>query len=542
MNNRPAVKIERHDGYPIGIDFGTTNSVMCRYMNTRLCTGPNEFNFPRTGDVLYPSFLFLDEKQNKVLTGMAAYNQRFRSSEKVVRSIKRSIASSKKYTLCEREYSSSVLASHIIADLIAEVKLAEPLLKSVILVATVPYYFGENENYKIREAVKLAVERELNGNCSVILLPEPVAAALSCIYALKDKAINDKVFLICDIGGGTLDLTLVKISNTKTDISFEVLGSEGVACFGGDDIDALLYDYIISRQRIDLSVFLEREMRQDKARMMDEVVDLKHQLTCIEEATFVCSGLHCAPNGLLEMSLTRKCLEGLICGESGSSRNMLKELDDCLNRLLVKTQLKQQDVNILIPIGGTSLIPLFREYLTNRFEQALIYKEDNNQGRFVNVARGASVYAALKSDELYNTSFHPFGQGKNIGRFIVRISHSLYIEKFNGELDLIISGNTISPSKVEKVYFPTCYKQDNEKVELNSVQFYQSKDGLAKDYEYIGSLDFSDYSIYTHGRNFREIPIKLSFVATDVLVETNCEIARGNQDGTDLRFTQIIHY
>ena len=226
--------------FPLGIDFGTTNSVMSRYAHTVLKDGPESLNFPLTGSMLYPSIALVDEEIDGIRTGVVAYNKRFTEPEKIVSSVKRRITESTRYQVNDNSYSNVDIAEAIISDFVKEIKMTDHDLYPNIIVVTVPYYFGENENALLKQAAENAIHNQLKYRGEIYLLPEPVAASIASIYNLALENIQSKVFFIYDIGGGTLDLTLVRITNDTYTFSYEVLANDGIALFGGDDIDELL--------------------------------------------------------------------------------------------------------------------------------------------------------------------------------------------------------------------------------------------------------------------------------------------------------------
>jgi hypothetical protein len=122
-----------------------------------------------------------------------------------------------------------------------------------------------------------------------------------------------------------------------------------------------------------------------------------------------------------------------------------------------------------------------------------------------------------------------------------RISHSLYIEKYNGRLDKIVDANTISPFVFEKTYYPSRFIDDGEQVDIGLVRLYQGKGESRRNGEFIGDIDFSSYNIYSHGRSLNNIPIKIKIEVTDSLVIATVLIQKSDINGKDIKFSQVIH-
>lgn len=526
---------------PIGIDFGTTNSVMSRYSHSLLKTGPENLNFPITGSNLYPSIAFIDEKKCEIRTGGAAYSRKFMEPESIVSSVKRRIAEDSKFSFNGATISNMQIAEAIISDFIKEIKSTDHNFSPNVVVITVPYYYGENENALIKQAIENVIVREINSVPSFFIIPEPVAASLSCLYNIKETSINSKIFLIYDIGGGTLDMTLVRITNDLTSFSYEVLANDGMAWFGGDDIDQFIYEYVTTHEQIDFSNLTVHQQIVNKARLMEECIEAKHHLSSSESYDFMCPNLFGIEQGYIELTITRDKLESLITGDNINKRNMISELNESVERLYSKAKIEREYVDYVVPIGGTSIIPIFRQCLKNSHKNSKELLSDTQSDSFVLVANGASIYGALKSDEIYETNYRPFKHQNAIEKLQTRISHSLYIEKYNGKLDKIVDANTISPSIFEKTYYPSRFIAGGYQVDMGVVRLYQGKGESRKNGEFIGDIDFSSYNIYSHGRSLNDIPIRLKIEVTDSLVTVFVLIPKSDINKKDIEFSQVIH-
>ena len=526
---------------PIGIDFGTTNSVMSRYAHSLMKTSPENLNFPITGSNLYPSIAIIDEKKCEIRTGKAAYTRKFIEPENIVSSVKRRIVDDSKYSFNGTCVSNMQIAEAIISDFVKEIESTDHNFSPNVVVITVPYYFGENENALIKQAVENAIDKEINSVPSFFTIPEPVAASLSCLYDIKDKSLVSKILFIYDIGGGTLDMTLVKITNDITSFSYEVLANDGMSLFGGDDIDRFIYEYVTIHEQLDFSNLTDHQRNANKARLMEECKEAKHHLSSCESYDFMCTNLLGIEQDYIEMTITREKLEAIIQGDNGIKRNMLSDMSECIERLYAKARIEKDSVDYIVPIGGTSLIPLFRQYLKNLHVKSEELLSNTQNDSFVAVANGASIYGALKSDEIYKTHYHPFKHQNAIEKMKTRISHSLYVEKYNGKLDKIVDANTLSPFVFEKTYYPSKFIEGGNQVDMGVVRLYQGKGESRRNGEFIGDIDFSSYNIYSHGRSLNDIPIRLKIEVTDSLVIVTVLIHKSDINNKDIEFTQVIH-
>lgn len=537
--NQPKIPKEYNEHcFPLGLDFGTSNSTVSWYNKTILKKGPECLNFPLTGSILYPSIALIDNEGKCIRTGLAAYNKRFTAPNDIVMSVKRRIAEPETYNLGNKTLTNIEVAKCIIADFIQELKSVYHDLRPNVIVATTPYYFGEIENYNIREAVISALNEQIGYNPEVFLLPEPIAASLAYILNNK-KELNNCTFLVYDIGGGTLDLTLIRASSSDNTFDFEILANDGIQRFGGNDIDEIIYDYIIQQDGYDFSSLSAKLKARNRALLMNEAEQAKRHLTTQKQYDIVCaelSGVH----ELNDFVITRDTLDDLLQGRNGSKRNMLEELTECIHRLYSKAKIDVSSVDVLVPIGGTSLVPLFHNFIKNCHLDAKEYLSNDATTVFTSVSIGACIYAAMKSDSIYHTDFCPLGTQGKIEKMKTRVPHSLFIQKFDGSLDLIITANAVSPAQVKKTYYPAGYIQDGTFVNINEVPIFQGIGISRKASRKIGDINFNDIKIYSHGRNLKNIPIHLTFEATETLVIVHGKISKGTVNGDDITFNQII--
>ena len=356
---------------------------------------------------------------------MIAFNRRFTDSDRIILSVKRKISADVRYEMNGRSYTNVDIAEAIISDFVNEIKLTDHDMHPKVIVVTVPYYFGENENALIKKAAENAIFRQLRYEPTVYLLPEPVAASIACIYDFPDDVmLAGKTFFIYDIGGGTLDLTLVRITKGNSKFEYEILANDGIANFGGDDIDELLYEYVLSHEVIDLSGLEPHYYSINRARIIEECRQAKHHLSSVENYTFMCANLIGLAEEHIELNLSRAILNSLLNGLEGSSRNMLSELKQCVERLYAKAQINKNDIDFILPVGGSSFIPLFHDLISSIHPSAKELNTENSNNRYVIVSNGASIFAAMKSDELYQTQYHPFPSLNSMEEMKTRISHA----------------------------------------------------------------------------------------------------------------------
>src|SRR5437588_4861528 len=208
----------------IGIDFGTSNSVVANFQYGQAEVVPNH-----EGQKWTPSVVTL--RQNGTLAFGQEAKENF-DENRSIRSIKRVLGSAERVPLVGKEMRPEQVAVMLFSLLKRD---AETVLKQAIrkAVVTIP----ANSKGLARHATKLCADAA--GLQVLTLINEPTAAAIC--YGLDSHA--EQTVLVYDFGGGTLDVTVLKVHHGI----FEEVGSKGVGKLGGDDLDAALAAYLADR-------------------------------------------------------------------------------------------------------------------------------------------------------------------------------------------------------------------------------------------------------------------------------------------------------
>lgn len=208
----------------------------------------------------------------------------------------------------------------------AETQLGGELTGAVI---TVPAYFDDAQRQATKDAARLA-------NLSVLrLLNEPTAAALA--YGLDNGA--EGVYLVYDLGGGTFDVSLLKLSRGV----FEVLGTGGNAALGGDDFDHAVVDWAVSQLG---SVELTAE---DRRQLLDRAKAAKESLTDAPETVLkleLSSGTHA-------FTLTRVIFDQL-------TKSLVDETLEAVANVLRDAKLEKDQIKGVVLVGGSTRMPCVR--------------------------------------------------------------------------------------------------------------------------------------------------------------------------------------
>lgn len=391
-------------GKSIGIDLGTTNSVVAFKDTTVrvIATGPNNEDLCRSCVAI--------DKSGSFLVGNTPYKNWRRYAPNIVVSAKRLMGAAISdpqvqkmkadkdmypYGIAKmsggteesvvvimngKEYTPEEISAEILRQLKndASVKLGDEVTHAVI---TVPAYFNEKQKSATRKAAELAglkVQR---------LLAEPTAAAIS-YGADKMAADEDKIFLVYDFGGGTFDLSILVASGGN----FIESGTGGDRWLGGDDIDRLISEYVITEagkaNNVDLHEILENLPDRNKyafqGEFKNEVESAKKALSQSQSATISVFDQIEDEDGNpidIEVTLTREKFESMI-------RPLVQRSLDLIDELLEKTAYPIDTIDNILLVGGSSCIPLVRKMLCDKYGKDKILSSEKPM---LAIAEGAAI-------------------------------------------------------------------------------------------------------------------------------------------------------
>ncbi len=211
----------------VGIDLGTTNSAISSYDGENV----QIFKSPEQHDVT-PSAIYFDKRGNKYV-GSRAYNSASRSPENAALLFKRFMGTSTKVKILavDKELTPEECSAEILKTLYGYLPEEIRNSDSTGTVITVPAAFNQMQKDATMSAAELA------GIGKVALMQEPVAAVMS---VMKSRS-TDGIFLVYDLGGGTLDIAIAESISGKVNL----LSHGGIAMCGGRDFDRALLDNIV---------------------------------------------------------------------------------------------------------------------------------------------------------------------------------------------------------------------------------------------------------------------------------------------------------
>ncbi|HEY0703309.1 MAG TPA: molecular chaperone DnaK [Candidatus Acidoferrales bacterium] len=419
-------------GRVVGIDLGTTYSLVA-YLDAE--TGAPKAIVGPYGSALCPSIVSVDEK-GKVLVGEPARERLLTNPDRTIYSVKRLMGRGVadiqdelkifpfridaksdnviRVVLGEKSFTAPEISAFILRELKswAEAHFKEPVDRAVI---TVPAYFNDAQRQATKDAGRLAGLEVLR------LVNEPTAAALA--YGLhKQKRGHVAVY---DFGGGTFDISVLKlISTTEGDI-YQVLATNGDTHLGGDDIDNALMEK--TRREIQAKYGVEFDHRgEDVQTLRKSLIRAKHELSTAQK-TMVEYPL--GAKGMYVREITRAEFENLIWPIV--ARTMVPA-----KLALADAKLAPKEIEEVVLVGGSTRIPLVRETVEDYFGRTPHTELDPDEV----VALGAAVQADILES------------GVKTMLLLDVTPLSLGIETMGGVIAKIIPRNSTIPASAQEMF------------------------------------------------------------------------------------------
>jgi molecular chaperone DnaK len=422
-------------GRIVGIDLGTTNSLVAY---TEAATGQPKCIPGPYGSTLCPSVVSLDP-DGSIIVGEAARRRLLTQPERTIYSVKRLMGrgpadiqselklfpfridpASKnviRVMLGEKIFTPPEISAFILRELKnwAEAFFGEPVDRAVI---TVPAYFNDAQRQATKDAGKIAgleVPRLVN---------EPTAAALA--YGLHEKQ-RGKV-AVYDLGGGTFDISVLKLISTTDGDIFQVLSTNGDTHLGGDDIDNLLLQHL-QQEAMDFHMFDIAKYPEFVQELRKAFIAAKHELSEKDYAVISLPLPQGVMHGIHRTALFRESFETSILPIVERTMAPVKQaLDDA--------QLKPADIEEVVLVGGTTRTPLIRRTVQEFFDR----KPHTELNPDEVVALGAAVQANILDRGVKNM-------------LLLDVTPlSLGIETYGGAVAKIIPRNSTIPASAQELY------------------------------------------------------------------------------------------
>jgi molecular chaperone DnaK len=338
--------------------------------------------------------------------------------EGTVFAAKRKMGTDFKFTVFGKEYTPQQISAFILQKIKrdAEAFLGETVDRAVI---TVPAYFNDNQRQATKDAGEIA------GLQVVRIINEPTAASLA--YGL-DKVQKDLKIMVFDLGGGTLDVTIMEMGGGV----FQVKSTSGDTQLGGTDMDNALVDYVVQEFKKQSGL----DVRNDKAAMMrireaaeKAKIELSNVVTTEINLPFLAYDPATGPKNLI-LSLTRAKAEELL-------RPIIERCRSPMMQALQDAKITPSGVDKIILIGGPTRMPIVRQFV------ATVMGKEPERGvdPMEAVALGAAIQGAIISGDV------------STDILLVDVTPlTLGVEVLGGLKEPLIERNTTIPSKKSKVF------------------------------------------------------------------------------------------